>query len=288
MDMKRFWLLAVLLSVGCSGSVQPTGDAGGEGKGELDECNSEGQLSDCEVDGQPGARVCQVAELGFEWSACGVKEGCEPGDTKQCFAEGSSFYEQFGNMSARCELSGGRWMYPAYACATPLVLSFDDAPVEFTRAPGEFDLFGQGMSIGTDWVSARTPWLALDSDRDGHIADGRELFGSMTVLPSGARANDGFEALSALDADHDGWITPRDPAFDSLQLWSDGDQNRRSAGAELSSLSSWKVEAIGLAHTVAPRCNVSGCELERGRFVFRDANGGVREGAVIDVHLRGF
>src|SRR5215510_2086314 len=61
-----------------------------------------------------------------------------------------------------------------YECTcsyTPLVLSFDRAPVEFIPAAASFafDLTGAGQNIATDWPTARTPWLALDRDGDGRI-----------------------------------------------------------------------------------------------------------------------
>jgi hypothetical protein len=285
--MKQIWLLAALLSLACSGNT--AGD--GEDRAELDAC-SEGDTSACDVDGAPGTRTCQIGEHGFVWGACNLPQAqpdqCRPGDVMHCFAEGSAMRSQFGDMTASCEQIDGRWAYPTHACATPLVFSFDHRPVDFTQAEGEFDLFGQGMSIGTDWVSAATPWLVLDRNHDGNIADGSELFGSMTVLPSGERAQDGFAALAALDADRDGWITPRDPGFAQLQLWSDTDQNRRSSASELSPLTAAKIDAIELAYRRVPRCETSGCELERARFTFHDADGATRTGAVIDVHLRGF
>jgi len=285
--MKQSWLLAALLSLACSGNA--SGD--GEDQAELDEC-SDGQMSVCDVDGAPGTRTCQISERGFSWGACNVPKAqpdqCSPGDVIHCFAEGSPMRSQFGDMTVGCQQIEGRWAYPSQACATPLVFSFDHRPVDFTQAPGEFDLFGQGMSIGTDWISAQTPWLVLDRNQDGSIADGSELFGSMTVLPSGERAHDGFAALTALDADGDGWITARDPGFGRLQLWSDADQNRRSSASELRPLADASIDAIELANQRVPRCEVSGCELERARFTFHDANGAARIGAVIDVHLRGF
>lgn len=285
--MKLSWLLAALLSLACSGNA--TSD--GRDQAELDDC-SEGQTSACEVDGAPGTRTCQVGERGFVWGACSVPQAqpdqCRPGDVMHCFAEGSALRSQFGDMTASCQQIDGRWAYPAQACATPLVFSFDNRPVAFTQAPGAFDLFGQDMSVGTDWVSAETPWLVLDRNHDGNITDGSELFGSMTLLPGGERAHDGFAALAALDADHDGWITSRDPGFAQLQLWSDVDQDRRSRASELSPLTAAKIDAIELTHQRVPRCEASGCELERARFTFHDAHGAARTGAVIDVHLRGF
>jgi hypothetical protein len=285
--MSCGWLLLSLFALACSGA---TGERSGETAAELDEC-AEGQKSDCAVDGRPGSRSCEIGEQGFQWGACVERQPdqCKAGDVMHCFAEGSFLRNQFGDMTSACQQeSSGRWAYNPQACATPLVLAFDGEAVEFTQAPGSFDVFGQHASIGTDWVSAKTPWLVLDRDGDGNIADGSELFGSMTLLPSGERAHDGFSALSALDADADGWITPRDPAFASLKLWSDRDQDRQSSGAELEPTSNAGIEAIELSYRNTPRCNPSGCEIERARFLFRDAGGATREGAVIDVHLRGF
>lgn len=43
--------------------------------------------------------------------------------------------------------------------------------------------------------------------------------------------------------------------------------------------------AIRLDHRSTPRCSDGNCEIERARFVVRDANGVEREGSVVDVHL---
>lgn len=285
--MKHSWLIGALLTLACSGGTE----GNGKSTAPLDECG-DGDRAACELNGAPGTKSCEVAENGFAWGKCEVRDAsrdtCSEGEVMHCFAEGSPTREEFGDMTAPCELIDGRFTYNPNRCTTPLVLSFDGAPVELVKAAGEFDLFGQGMSIGTDWVSAKTPWLVLDRDRDGTIVDGSELFGSMTVLSNGSRATNGFEALAALDANGDGWITAQDPAFAELRLWSDNDQDRRSSRDELQSLSSQRVEGIELSHRVVPRCSPGGCELERARIRLRDATGVVREGAVIDVHLRGY
>ncbi len=190
--MKQSWLLAALLSLACSGNA--TSDA--REPSSTNAARARRRLATLTV--RPGTRTCQIGERGFVWGACNLPQAqpdqCRPGDLIHCFPEGSAMRSQFGDMTAGCQQIEGRWVYPPQACATPLVLSFDNRHVDFTQTPGEFDLFGQGMSIGTDWVSAETPWLVLDRDHDGSIADGSELFGSMTVLPSGERAHDGFAA----------------------------------------------------------------------------------------------
>ncbi|MBS2027998.1 MAG: hypothetical protein JST54_08860 [Deltaproteobacteria bacterium] len=169
--------------------------------------------------------------------------------------------------------------------STPLVLSFDSARVDFTQTSGQFEL-GQGDAKTTDWVSARTPWLALDRDGNGRIDSGEELFGSLTKLPDGRRAQNGFEALAALDANHDGKLDAQDPAFAKLVLWSDADQDRRSSRGELTSLAQAGVVAIELTYVNGAACDSrSNCEGQRAGFVFRGSDGKEHRGSVIDVYL---
>ena len=168
---------------------------------------------------------------------------------------------------------------------TPLVLSFGGAPVVFTRAAGHFEL-GQGPARGTDWVSAATPWLALDLDGNGRIDSGAELFGSLTRLPGGDLARNGFQALAALDANRDGVIDARDPAFAHLRLWRDANQDRRSQPGELTALRQAGVSAIDLGYATRARCDARGnCERERARVRFTDASGRAHQGSVVDVYL---
>jgi hypothetical protein len=188
-----------------------------------------------------------------------------------------------------CELVQGEdcttwWDYGN--CNTPLVLSFDGAPVEYlTDRELSFDLNGARSQV-TDWPTARTPWLALDRDGNGAIDDGSELFGSMTVLSSGRRAKNGFVALRELDTNGDGRITPDDPGFSRLVVWSDRDGDRRSNPAEIATASAFELISIDLDYVIDPRCDQrDNCEVERASFRYRDAAGVERTGAVVDIHL---
>ena len=155
------------------------------------------------------------------------------------------------------------------SCETPLVVAFDNQPVDFA----------------TDWPTAATPWIALDRDGDGAITSRAELFGSSTVLPGGEHARNGFAALAALDANGDGVIDARDPMFGRLVLWTDRDGDHRSSPAELQPLSA-TVESISLSSTLDPRCNAQGdCEGERASLRWRDAAGVEHAGTVVDVYL---
>jgi hypothetical protein len=158
-------------------------------------------------------------------------------------------------------------------CNTPLVVSFDDRPVTF--APGARFSFAPGVATATDWPTATTPWIAIDLDGDGAITSGAELFGSNTKLPTGGTADNGFTALAALDANHDGKIDRDDPGFAKLVLWS---------GMALEPLSR-SIVSISLASRAAARCDARGnCEGLRATMTWRDA-AGLHTGSVIDVYL---
>jgi hypothetical protein len=128
-------------------------------------------------------------------------------------------------------------------CQTPLVLSFaPDEPVDFVA----------------DRPTASTPWIARDLDGDGAIRD-RELF-------------HGFAELAALDANGDGVIDARDPAFAELVLSSSLGQRPL---AEVASM-------LPLANELVPRCNAEGdCEGERASLTLLDGS----RGALIDVYM---
>jgi hypothetical protein len=173
---------------------------------------------------------------------------------------------------------------PRLICDTPLVASFDGEPVVFESSAATF-AFQPGLPVHTAWPTAATPWIAIDLDGDGAITSGAELFGDATTLPSGAKATNGFTALAALDANHDGVIDARDPAFAQLVLWADRDPDRKTTPSELRPLAE-VVSAIPLAHALVPRCVDGGCEGQRATMAWRDASGRARTGAVIDIYLQ--
>lgn len=182
-----------------------------------------------------------------------------------------------------CEERNGRRGMPSPTCETPLVVAFDDQPIELRASTGEF-AFVPGQPMASHWPTAATPWIARDLDGDGQITTGAELFGSSTAI-AGGTARNGFEALAALDANRDGTIDASDPAFATLLLWSDRNGDRRSTPDELGPLSA-VVTSIPLAHTLDLRCVEGDCEGERGTLRWRDGSNAVRTGAVVDVYLR--
>jgi hypothetical protein len=225
-----------------------------------------------------------------EWASDNPGFPCTPGQTVDCPVRPApenacpAYTATCGPVSGMA--CAGWDSDPTCGCYTPLVLSFDGAPVEYlTDREHAFDLSGVRSQI-TDWPTARTPWLVLDRDGSGAIEDGSELFGSMTVLSSGRRARQGFEALRELDANGDGRITADDPAFAELRVWSDRDGDRVSSPGELTSLAALGIVSLDLAFTIEPRCDARGnCEVERASFRYVDASGVERRGALIDVHM---
>jgi hypothetical protein len=169
-------------------------------------------------------------------------------------------------------MADGAHHFERESCNTPLVLSFDGAPVRFTDPPGEFAI---GVSSRTQWVSAATPWLVLDADGSGCIESERELFGATDG------ASNGFEKLARLDDDANGRIDAHDAAFARLALWYDRDQDRKCTPSELVSLEDAGVVSIDLAHTARGAATGGSFEGERGAF---ELASGAR-GRVVDVYL---
>lgn len=172
---------------------------------------------------------------------------------------------------------------------TPLVLSFDPtSPVRYAPATAchTFDLSRQddGSATQLDWPTPATPWLVWDKNRNGKIEPG-ELFGARSLLEGGFAEN-GFDALEALDEDDDGDVDADDPGFAHLLVWTDVNGDRASSPDELRPLADFGITRLPVHYEITPRCDPRGhCEMERAPFTFLDGTGRVREGALIDVHL---
>jgi hypothetical protein len=256
----------------------------------LDRCRNLFEQKDANGSLQLPKGIVTTACAKDSYSAC-VGDYCTPCAPARCEPGSSTPYEHgFGGKersdATLCtyQCDKNQWASVVVTYNTPLVLAFDRLPVQFTQASGAFDLAGKSSSIGTDWVSARTPWLALDRNNNGSIDDGAELFGSMTQLSTGVRARQGFEALADLDENRDGVIDSQDTSYAQLLLWSDHNQDRVSQPNELQHLAEAGVESLSLAHSARPTCTAMNCEGERSSLTFRTA-AGKQQGTLIDVYL---
>jgi hypothetical protein len=138
---------------------------------------------------------------------------------------------------------------------TPLVLDLDGGGVS-TRGLAEglsFDIDGDGVLDRTGWIAAGEGLLALDHNLDGKINDGKELFGSATVLSDGTTAIDGFRALAPLDTNGDGWVDASDSRFAELMVWVDSNLDGKTDPGELLSLPEAGVSRLSLAARASQR-----------------------------------
>jgi hypothetical protein len=204
-----------------------------------------------------------------------------PGDRQSLFASYEDWNASLTSAQRRYigrECVGGEMMESSDLCGdnTPLVVAFDNQPIEFSR--GATFAFHGGAPTATDWPTATTPWIAFDANGDGTIDRGSELFGSDTAV-------NGFAALAALDANADGAIDAMDPQFAKLVLWADRDADGKSSTGELAPLST-TIVSISLAAKVEARCDArANCEGERSTLTWRDARGALHTGLVVDVYL---
>jgi hypothetical protein len=113
-----------------------------------------------------------------------------------------------------------------------------------------FDIDGDGA---VEWIAWTTPdaevaFLAIDRDGDGHITNGKELFGNFTI----PGASNGFEALARMARESNGGmkrgsVSSDDPRFARLLLWTDRNHNGVSEPSELRPASEL-LSDIGLAY----------------------------------------
>jgi len=119
---------------------------------------------------------------------------------------------------------------------TPVIFSFrEGARLQELLDPGArvtFDLDGFGGAEWS-WLKSSTGILVWDPEHTGMIRSGLQLFGSVTWWMFW---RDGFAALSALDDNHDGWLSGAELA--GVAVWVDRNQNGRSEPGEVISLAS--------------------------------------------------
>lgn len=126
------------------------------------------------------------------------------------------------------------------ALKDPLIINFDGSAAELSGTPFLFDLDADGTREELTFVGANSGLLALDTNGDGVINDGRELFGPVS--------NDGFAELARHDGDGNGWIDEADAVFDRLLIWT-----KAADGADrLAGLRDYGIGALYLGSTATP------------------------------------
>ena len=127
------------------------GDDGGFAWGACASAPCSGFEGSCTTpSGQAGYATCSDGALR---GGCGTIGDCEPPPTGYYECETCVLRDETWTLEPSCPDSGGS----GSSSGTPLVLSFHQERVGFTRAAGSFDLFGLAATIPTDWSRPRHP-----------------------------------------------------------------------------------------------------------------------------------
>lgn len=129
-----------------------------------------------------------------------------------------------------------------FASITPLVVPLHpDCQAEALIQPGSvrFDLDGFGIRTFHQWPGRQSGWLVYDADRSGSITSGLQMFGQSTFW---IFWRDGYEALSALDANDDGIVEGAET--DGLAVWTDLNCNGKSDPGEVRTLKQCGIESL--------------------------------------------
>jgi hypothetical protein len=149
---------------------------------------------------------------------------------------------------------------------TPVIFSFRESTslgdLLDARIHVAFDLDGFGGSAWS-WVKPSTGILVWDPGHTGAIQSGLQLFGSVTWWMFW---RDGYQALAALDDNHDGWLSGRE--LDGVAVWVDRNQNGRSDPGEVITAGEAGIVRISVAGTAdagGTLGNAQGIEFGDGR-----------------------
>ena len=170
------------------------------------------------------------------------------------------------------------WLDPfnnAKKLISPIVLDLDGDGVETKGLQNGvfFDHDANGFAQQSGWVGRDDGLLAWDRNNDGQINDGRELFGSGTVLQNGSNAANGFAALDDLDDNRDGKIDANDAAWASLRVWKDANGDAHTDAGELLSLADAGIQSIGTSYKNSTVIDAQGNEHRQvGRYTRTDGS----------------
>ena len=160
---------------------------------------------------------------------------------------------------------------------SPLALDLDGDGVETTTVESGvyFDHDDNGFAEKSGWVGKDDGLLVRDVNNNGKIDNGTELFGNNSVLSSGEKAANGFEALADLDSNNDGVFNSSDTAWNQVKVWKDANQNGEVDSGELLTLAQAGVSGINLEYDNATTTDENGNEHKQtGTFIKTDGTTG--------------
>ena len=100
---------------------------------------------------------------------------------------------------------------PQYVVTDPLVIQLEDAPTTISDQKWFFDIDNDGIKEEMSGLAKGNGFLALDTNGNGIIDNGSELFGTAS--------GNGFKDLAVHDEDGNGWIDENDAVYSRLKIW---------------------------------------------------------------------
>lgn len=166
---------------------------------------------------------------------------------------------------------------------TPVLLDLgrDGFHLVGLEAGVSFDVDADGHAGAVAWTGGdvNDALLARDLNANGWIDDGSELIGSATLLASGERAANGYEALREFDelssgGNNDGGLSQADAIWNELLVWIDSNVNGRSEAWELTPLADTSVQRIGFDYLETGIIDSHGNEFRYWSWVVSRGPGG--------------
>lgn len=128
---------------------------------------------------------------------------------------------------------------PVTPIAVPLRDGLTASDIENRATSVAFDADGTGIQKKWTWITRDAAWLVHDPKHSGMITSALQLFGNVTFW---LFWETGYDALAALDDNHDGVLTGKE--LDGLAMWHDANGNGISDPGEVKSLAEWGIVAI--------------------------------------------
>jgi hypothetical protein len=130
---------------------------------------------------------------------------------------------------------------------TPVVIALRDGMSVFDLVDWSvhvpFDADGSGVKRRWTWVSKDAGWLVYDPHATKVISSGLQLFGNVSFWLFWAN---GYEAMAALDDNHDGRLTGSE--LTGLAIWRDLNGNGIAEPGEVLSLTEWGISELSCAY----------------------------------------
>lgn len=160
----------------------------------------------------------------------------------------------------------------------PLVLDLAGNGINLSAAREgvSFDITGDGQAEQTGFIRGDDAFLYLDSNGNGVVDNGKELFGDQE-----GDAN-GFAKLSRYDENGDGLIDQGDRIYNELRLWQDLNVDGICQTEETSTLSELGVSSISLNYQTVSEDDGKGNTLaQSGSFTRSDGSQGLAADALL-------